>query len=101
MIYFLIIANIMMVGGFILRFNQLPPQIPLFYSKQWGEDQLVDLWFIFLLPLILILIFYFNNFVYDKYFSNNILVKKIIYYLNLFIIIIITFIFLKIIILVS
>jgi len=30
--------------------DKLPPQLPLFYSRPWGEDQLVSPRFLFLLP---------------------------------------------------
>ena len=90
-----------MVGLFILRFNTLPPQIPLFYSKPWGEDQLADSWMIFLLPVILDLLFFFNNFIYQRFFPENMFVKKIIFYLNLFLILSMTLIFIKIIFLVT
>src|SRR3989339_1514639 len=34
----------------IVRFSQLPPQVPLFYSLTWGEAQLVSAAGLFLLP---------------------------------------------------
>lgn len=101
MIFALIIANILMISSFVLRFSTLPPEIPLLYSKQWGEDQLIDVWFIFLLPILLNLLFFINNFLYRKFFLNNLLIKKIIHYLNLFFIIVITSIFIRIIFLVT
>jgi hypothetical protein len=32
------------------RFNDLPPEIPLYYSKPWGGEQLASSASIFLLP---------------------------------------------------
>lgn len=32
-------------------FSQLPPQIPLYYSRPWGEDQLTQPLYLFLLPM--------------------------------------------------
>ncbi len=101
MIKLLFGADVLMIIAFILKLNKLPPQIPLFYSQTWGEDQLTDTWLIFLLPVFLNLLFFLNNYLYKKYFSGNELVKKIFYYLNLFLISGFTLIFIKIIFLVS
>jgi len=97
----LFFANLLMLFVFVLKFKNLPPQIPLFYSRRFGEDQLGDLWMIVLLPFFLNLFFFLNNFFYKKFFLNNLLVKKIADYVNLFLIIIIPIIFLRIIFLVS
>lgn len=101
MTYFLLAGNFLMLTGFILRLSRLPPQIPLLYSKPWGEDQLVDLWLIFTMPFILNLFVFLNNFIVKKYFTDNFLIKKIIYYFNLFLIFTLTFAFLRIIFLVT
>lgn len=91
----------MMVAVFLFKFQNLPPQIPLFFTLPWGEDQLVDVWFIFLLPLLSNSLFFFNDFFYKKLFAGNDLVKKVFELLNGFIILAFTFIFLKIILLVT
>jgi len=101
MYYSLVGANIIMALAIILNLNHLPPQIPLFYSKPPGEDQLADTWMIILLPLILNGIILLNNFFVKKFFSKDEIVKKIFYYLNFFFIIAITFIFIKIVFLVT
>lgn len=98
---FLIFANFLMILTFFVRFSSLPPQIPLFYSRSWGEDQLVDSWLIFILPVVMNSFFFINQFVYKKLFLDNVFVKKIIDYLNLFLVITIVLIFLKIIFLVT
>jgi len=90
-----------MILTFILKFSYLPPQIPLFYSKLWGEEQLADLWMIFFLPLFLNSFFFLNNFIYKKFFPNNLLVKKIVDGTNIFLIVIIPLVFLRIIFLIS
>jgi len=97
----LLFATGLIILIFIIRLPYLPPQIPLFYSKSWGEDQLVDSWMIFILPLLMNGLFFINQFFYKKFFLENNFVKKIIDYLNLFVIISITLIFLKIIFLVT
>ena len=101
MFYTLIGADIAMILAFIFKFQTLPPQIPLFYSKAAGEEQIVDLWYIVILPLILHLFYFINNFVYWKYFLGNEFIKKVTEYLNIFFIITITVIFIKILFLVG
>ena len=86
-----------MFGFLGLRFNSMPPQIPLFYSRPWGEDQLADWWMILILPILLNILYVINNFIYRKLFTGNEFVKKIIDILNIFLPISITIIFVKII----
>ncbi|MBI4225840.1 hypothetical protein HY612_01885 [Candidatus Roizmanbacteria bacterium] len=100
-LYQLIAANIVMIFVLAFKFNSLPPQIPLFYSKSLGEDQLADTWFILILPLFMNLLFFLNNFFYRRFYRNNIFVKKIFHYLNLLIIVSFTLIFAKIIFLIT
>ena len=101
MIRLLLGADALMIITFLLRFNRLPPQSPLFYSRLWGEDQLADTWLIFLLPIFLNLLFFINNYIIKKIYSDNEFIKKIFYYLNIFLIFGFTLIFIKIIFLVS
>ncbi len=43
-----------------LSFKNLPPDVPLFYSLPWGENQLANKVFLFAVPIISFLIFIFN-----------------------------------------
>lgn len=101
MIYALLGSNILMIIVFLWRLGNLPPQIPLFYTRPWGEGQLADTWMILALPLLLNFFFFFNRFVAKKYFMDNVLVQNLIYYLNILLMIGFTLIFIKIIFLVS
>ena len=87
MILPLIIGNIFMAVAFGLNFSNLPPQIPLFYSKPWGEDQLGELWMIAFLPLILNFLYILNLYVYKKFFPENEFVRRILYYFNTFLVV--------------
>lgn len=51
-----------LVSFFLLLFfwRWLPPQVPLFYSRPWGESQLVSPIGLILLPLFSLLIFILN-----------------------------------------
>ncbi|OGK09856.1 hypothetical protein A2767_01520 [Candidatus Roizmanbacteria bacterium RIFCSPHIGHO2_01_FULL_35_10] len=100
-LYQLIAANVLMALIGVFKFNTLPPQIPLFYSKPVGEDQLTDTWFILILPLFMNLLFFLNKFIFGRFFREDTFVQKIFYYLNLFLLAGFTLIFAKIIFLVT
>ena len=101
MIYILLTCNLLMIMTFLWRFSTLPPQIPLFYSKIVGEEQLGDTWMIFIL-LILANVFYFlNNYIVKRFFFQNEFVKTILKFLNIFILVGFSLIFIKIIFLIS
>ncbi|NMB84543.1 hypothetical protein GYA28_04650 [Candidatus Roizmanbacteria bacterium] len=99
--FILIGANLIIMAVFLLSFNRLPPQIPLFYSRLWGEDQLADTWMLVFVPIFINGLFFLNNFVSNRLFSTDTLIKKMVRYLNLFIIIGLTLVFIKIILLVT
>jgi hypothetical protein len=101
MIIGLILGDILMAVAFALKFNHLPQQIPLFYSRTWGEDQLADLWMIGLLPVLLHIFVLVNIWISKRYFSESEFMKKLIMICNWFLIITFTGVFLKIILLVS
>ena len=47
--------------GLILVFwRKLPPEVPLFYSRPWGKEQLANPWFLFLIPGLTLVIFLIN-----------------------------------------
>jgi hypothetical protein len=45
------------------KFSQLPPKIPLFYSRAWGEEQLAEVHYIFGLPIMSLIVLVVNNFI--------------------------------------
>lgn len=53
------------------RFNDLPDQVPLYYSLPWGEAQLAQASTLFLLPTFSIIIGIINNLL-AAFFSNSI-----------------------------
>ena len=101
MFYSLSAANLLMVGLFGIKFSTFPPQIPLFYSRPWGESQLTDWWFIFLLPLLMDILYFFNLYLAKKFFSDSEFARQVIEYFNVALIIVFTLIFVKIIFLIS
>ena len=44
----------------VFSWRSLPPQLPLFYSRPWGEEQLTTPLGLFTLPLVSLLIFLIN-----------------------------------------
>ena len=40
------------VGLLSVYWKYLPPEVPLLYSRPWGEDQLVSPYFLWLIPLL-------------------------------------------------
>lgn len=97
----LIIADLLMIAIFIWKFSALPPQIPLFYSEIWGENQLVDTWMIVVVPALLHIFFFLNRFVYARYFWQNHTIKHIVHVINWAWIVFLTSIFLRIIFLIT
>jgi hypothetical protein len=50
-------------GLLFLKLNNLPPQLPLYYSLPWGESQLAPASAIFLLPILSLTILLINQFI--------------------------------------
>lgn len=99
--WFSTIAFLVMSVIFVLNYSNLPPQIPLFYSLAHGEGQIVDLPVILLIPAIMVILVNLNNLLVRKYFKDENFVERFFDYVNIFIIIFLSFIFLRIIILVG
>src|SRR3989344_2515343 len=93
----LILSLLIMIVVFILRVGILPPQLPLFYSRLEGDAQITDTWMIFLLPALSSLMIATNHFFTRKYFKENQFVHSLTFYVNISIITLITFIFVRII----
>ena len=55
----------------IYQFNNLPPQVPLFYSLPWGEAQLVPATYFFLLPVFSIIVLLLNSFLATIFNLNS------------------------------
>lgn len=55
----------------LIKFAQLPLQIPLWYTRNWGEEQLTSKTFIFVIPLIIITILITNGLLLRKYLKSN------------------------------
>ena len=73
-ISFLFLAIQILIIVSVWRF--LPPEIPLFYSRPWGKDQLVNYPGIVILPVICLIVFFANTVVAQLATKEETLVKK-------------------------
>lgn len=59
-------------AGFIFfKWNRLPPELPLYYSRPWGQAQIGSLNSFLLLPLLGALISFVNFFLTKTFFRQN------------------------------
>lgn len=54
----------------------LPPEIPLFYSRPWGEDQLTNYYGIITLPVICLIVFFTNSVIAKLAIKEENLIKQ-------------------------
>lgn len=101
MIGLLVSSNLIQIGIYIWRMHTIPPQIPLFYSLPTGEDQLVEWWMIFIIPILMNGLYLLNTFIYNTYFHREDFERSVLRYGNMVIIGVCTYLFIRIIFLVS
>lgn len=97
----LLSANVIMIGTYLLHMKTIPPQIPLLYSLPIGEDQLVEWWMIFIIPVMMNVFYMVNSFIYNRFFFQEQFERILLRYTNVVIICICTYLFIRIIVLVS
>mgnify|MGYP001114459227 CR=1 FL=1 len=57
-----LVALMLLTGGYLLFANhRLPPEIPLFYFRPWGEEQLAAPYFLWVLLAGVLLISFLNS----------------------------------------
>jgi len=61
----------------ILFFSFLPRQVPLLYSRPWGEEQLAHPLYLFLFPLANLIIFILNSILLSFLAKKDLLTKQI------------------------
>lgn len=94
----LVLCDLVFVGIFAISFNLLPPEIPLYYSHEWGERQLGSKWELLLVPFIANVFYLYLHFVRRREMKQeNIIMAHIISVLNIIQLISLTFVFLRII----
>lgn len=55
--FLLILLEIVII---LFKNNALPERVPLFYSRPWGEEQLVEKQYLFLIPSLSFVLFVIN-----------------------------------------
>jgi len=65
-----------------LKFNDLPPQLPLYYSQPWGESQLATSSLIFLLPILSSSVILINHFIAALLFISRRLLSRVLIILS-------------------
>ncbi|MFA6184684.1 MAG: hypothetical protein WCT51_04360 [Candidatus Shapirobacteria bacterium] len=77
---FLIIFQIVIL---FFKFNNLPQQVPLYYSLPWGEEQLASTTSLFLLPTFSIIILLINNLIATFFFKSIPLFSRLLVFFSL------------------
>lgn len=78
-VYVFCVLSILAQSSLILvSWGKLPPQIPLFYSRPWGEEMLTSPLSLWILPGLLLVLAIFNFFVISNFRQNRFLVRAIV-----------------------
>lgn len=68
-------ANILIIfiqlAVILFFWRNLPPQVPLFYSRPWGKEQLASYLNLFLLPGFSVVFFILNNFLFSLFIKEE------------------------------
>ncbi len=67
---FIFLLFLLSLGMLLWKLAGLPPKVPLWYSRPWGEDQLAHPFWLFLLP-ISTLVWYGINFLVAMYMLSE------------------------------
>ncbi len=94
------ISVLIMACVLFITYRSLPPEVPLFYSLPLASSQVVDVWYLALLPIISLILILFNLLILKRFALNEPLGISILYVANMFIIVMTTYIFVRIIFLV-
>jgi len=70
---------LILVQALIILFalSFLPSQVPLFYSRPWGEEQLAHPLYLFLLPLVNLAVFILNSILLSFIEKKELLIRQI------------------------
>ncbi len=95
------ISLVLMALVTAFKFNSFPPQIPMLYSLPDSDSQVVDIWYLAFIPLLSFLAINVNNFLAKKVFKREQFILRIVYVADLMIIGFFTYIFIKIVFLIT
>ncbi len=97
----LIVTDVIMVIVVVWFHTKLPPQIPLYYSRPWGDLQLADAWAIALLPFLLHVSIMINNILYRRLFYPDDFIVRFVRGFNTFLVIAYSGIFIRLVLFIS
>ena len=83
------------------KFTSLPPEIPLLYSLPGTSTQVVDVYWIAVIPIISFAFIVINHILARRVFKGDLFVRKVTYIANISIILFFTYIYIKIVFLIS
>ena len=89
-------ATILISTIILLLFKLLPPNLPLFYSLQWGDKQLANHQQFFIIPALIILITLINYVTSWQLHQSQLFFKKILLVFSIIATFILTITFIKI-----
>ncbi|MBM3209289.1 hypothetical protein FJZ40_03295 [Candidatus Shapirobacteria bacterium] len=72
------ITSLLAIGYLLLTVSHLPSEVPLFYSRYWGEEQLAQKGFLALLPGLSFLALALNFLLASRLFAREKLLAQII-----------------------
>ncbi len=72
--FFVIIISLFYI---VLYFKSLPPFIPIFNQMPWGEQRIAGTFWIFLMPLLALIIFGVNLFLSSSFYRRNPLIGRL------------------------
>lgn len=101
MIIPLLIADVIVAAIVFFLYNRLPPQLPLFYSRPWGEAQLGDLWMLGIIVVLAHGFYFVNIFISKRFFKGEKFIASLLRIVNLSIITVSSLIVIKIVLLVT
>jgi hypothetical protein len=74
-----LVLSLLMTILIVYFYQRLPQEVPLFYSRPWGEEQLVTPWLLFILPGLSLFILFFNFILGGLLFDYPFLVQILIW----------------------
>lgn len=72
-----LITVLLSVLSLIIKWQNLPPQVPLFYSKPWGSEQLAPKSFLWFLPILAVVIWLLDLALIRTFLKNNEFLSRI------------------------
>ncbi len=82
---FVIFCTITSLSAIALRWNNLPPMVPLWYSRPWGIDQLASPYWLFILPIGSLMLYSVNRAISTYVTAEYLIFTQVLYLTSLLI----------------